>query len=696
MGWYRMKGFSPWVTLALGVMSSLSFAGEFDELPVVLSASRLRQPLTEAPSAVTIIDRDMIEASGVRHIADLMRFVPGAVVGYNDGNHPVVAMHGMSATYASGVQVLLDGVSVYSPLWGGMQWEELPLALADIDRIEVVRGPNAAVFGPNSYAGVINIITRHPALEQGWSVSANAGEGGIADFAVSHSAGFENDHKYRATFGQRASQGFDSRPDSQYQLFGNIRSEQQVDASNAVEMTLRAAENKKDNGDYTAIGSSRVPHPAETGLFHFQTRWTHASSADDEWWIQFYHQQSKTRDQVTVDYRQSRFWSGLNALFGGALGGVVPNPLRYNVDSGFETERDGIEFQQTRRWSSTLRTVWGVESRHDAAVSPTFLAGDEKQSANLLRAYGNVEWRFAPAWTLNLANMIEKNTLASTAWSPKAALTWQPVSGHVFRVGISSALRTPSIYEAKANAGYAIPVVISSRMPPPLLAALRAFGMTDPSRFTLMQSSGKADNETVQAEEVGYSFEIPEWRVSGEMRWVWEHHHGLMTEVSRVGLLAPADFVNADRVEVEGGDLTLRWKPNDDTSWRLALSRTAIRSPTAPSQYNGSAPETTVSFLWDQRIDQNWRASMNYQRVGAMSWTDSGGGSNHPALAPIEYLNLRLARRINVSGFSQGELALVTQNALGNHREYFAGLSANGTPETVAARRSFLQFSGQF
>ena len=84
----------------------------FDDYPVVLSASRLTQPLIEAPSAVTVIDREMIEASGARQIADLMRFVPGAVVGYNDGNRPVVALRGMSGVYAAGVQVLVDGVSV--------------------------------------------------------------------------------------------------------------------------------------------------------------------------------------------------------------------------------------------------------------------------------------------------------------------------------------------------------------------------------------------------------------------------------------------------------------------------------------------------------------------------------------------------------------------------------------------------------
>src|SRR5262245_56679786 len=101
-------------------------------LPVVLSASRVRQSLADAPAAVTVIDREMIEQSGARQIADLLRYVPGAAVGYNDGNWPVVTLRGMSGAFASGLQVLVDGVSVYSPVFGGMLWAELPLSLDDI------------------------------------------------------------------------------------------------------------------------------------------------------------------------------------------------------------------------------------------------------------------------------------------------------------------------------------------------------------------------------------------------------------------------------------------------------------------------------------------------------------------------------------------------------------------------------------
>ena len=650
-------------------------AEEFGELPVVLSASRLRQPLVEAPSAVTVIDRQMIEASGARHIADLMRYVPGAVVGYNDGNRPVVALQGMSGTYASGVQVLVDGVSVYTPLWGGMQWEELPLSMDDLERIEVIRGPNAAVFGPNSFAGVINIITRHPAADSDWKFSSNLGNRGVADLSLTHSSILENGLKYRATFGQRASDGFDTRPDTQRQYFGNLRSEYQVDSIDSVQMSMFVADNKKDNGDYASTGSNQVPHPNFSNRFDFQLRWSRALSSDEEWWVQYYHQDSQTRDSVDVNFKDSSLWRALINKYGAALNVLFPSPIPYTVDSGYKTQRDGIEFQHTVRLHQDIRLVYGVEARRDAASSSTYL-GKDQQSSILTRFYGNVEWKINAQWTLHIANMIERNTFADTGVSPKVAVTWQPITNHVFRLGVSSALRTPSISEKRANVGYILPAQL--------------YPYTSGVTEVRVKTNGFANNEKVKSEEIGYAFNIPDWNIMGDMRWYREFYRDLM------GKDESGNFVNKDKANAYGGDLTLKWVPSDSTMFRLALGKVKIASDTAPSSFNISAPDNTVSFLWDQKLFSKWHVSTNYQRVGSMHWTDAGNNNLNPAIPAIEYLTLRLGKGLNVRGFSESELALIFQNALGKHRDYWAGMGVNGQKETVAPRISFLQFVGRF
>jgi len=112
-----------------------------DNLPIILSATRLAQPLNEVPIAMTVIDREMIDASGARTIPDLLRLVPGFQMGYFDGNSPVVTYHGLGSEQSRRVQVLIDGRSVYVPTLAAIQWSNLIIGIEEIERIEVIRGP---------------------------------------------------------------------------------------------------------------------------------------------------------------------------------------------------------------------------------------------------------------------------------------------------------------------------------------------------------------------------------------------------------------------------------------------------------------------------------------------------------------------------------------------------------------------------
>ncbi len=163
----------------------LTEADYFADQPIVLSVSRLSQPVSEAPAAVTVIDRAMIEASGYRHVVDLLRLVPGFQVTWTQGNLPAVTYHGLSSLQSRRMQVLVDGRSVYNPGYGLVFWRALPVALEDIDRIEVVRGPHAAYDGVNAFQATIHIHTRHAASTPGSSVTVGAGENEARDLVAS-------------------------------------------------------------------------------------------------------------------------------------------------------------------------------------------------------------------------------------------------------------------------------------------------------------------------------------------------------------------------------------------------------------------------------------------------------------------------------------------------------------------------------
>ncbi|WP_456431034.1 TonB-dependent receptor plug domain-containing protein [Thermosulfuriphilus sp.] len=147
-----------------GLSASWAGGGEFELLnvPRVFSPSRLPLPLTEAPYAISIIDREDIEYSGVSEIFELLRFSPGVTVFQTGAAEAAVGMRGVNGIHANNILILLDGRPIYNDFAGDNLLSYLPVDLEDLERIEIVRGPQSILYGANAYSGVINLITRKP------------------------------------------------------------------------------------------------------------------------------------------------------------------------------------------------------------------------------------------------------------------------------------------------------------------------------------------------------------------------------------------------------------------------------------------------------------------------------------------------------------------------------------------------------
>jgi iron complex outermembrane receptor protein len=293
----------------------LTEADFLDDLPVVLSVSRLSQPVNEAPAAVTIIDQDMIRASGFRDIPDLLRLVPGFVVSYTRDNTWAAGYHGLGDAYSRRFQVLVDGRSIYSPQYGEVYWNDLPLAMEDIERIEVIRGPNAAIHGANAFAAVINIITKTAAQVPGTFISTQLGEESMGGLIVRHGGG--NDSlRYRLTLSTQSRDRFErdvtyksikSQENGAYYeasqtAFLNGRLDWQSSASSDVSLQFGLSQGDRDAGrDIVDPLGVLEPREQDSRAFYVQLAYHKVESLQREWRLNAYFSRNRFDANALVD-----------------------------------------------------------------------------------------------------------------------------------------------------------------------------------------------------------------------------------------------------------------------------------------------------------------------------------------------------------------------------------------------------------
>ncbi len=149
---------------------------ELSELDVVVtSVSKKEEKLTEAPSAITVLTQEDIRRSGASSIPEALRMVPGLQVTHIDSNKWSISARGFNNQFANKLLVLIDGRSVYTPLFSGVFWDVQDVLMEDIERIEVIRGPGATLWGANAVNGVINITTKNAKDTQGGLISSTYG-----------------------------------------------------------------------------------------------------------------------------------------------------------------------------------------------------------------------------------------------------------------------------------------------------------------------------------------------------------------------------------------------------------------------------------------------------------------------------------------------------------------------------------------
>ena len=313
----------------------------FAEIPKVITASRLVQPINEAPAALTVIDREMIEASGARNLVDIFRLVPGFIVGNWSGSQQMTAYQGMGSAYVKQLQVLIDGRAMYIPSLGGVPWAEIPLVLSEIKRIEVTRGPNSVNYGSNSFFAVINIITEKASDMSPIEVAYRTGSGNLKDFEVSEAIASDR-FSLRATVAHREDEGVLALYDNNDIDILNFRSDYSEEDGDKWSYFVGQSTGNQGRGDY--IDPIDVDRDVKTVSNYQHIRWQSAATAYGEWIVQGYRTYHEYEDEYTSD----------------PLPGY-PNGIE--IDQTYASRRYDVEIQNTLSLDHWLRLVWGASYR---------------------------------------------------------------------------------------------------------------------------------------------------------------------------------------------------------------------------------------------------------------------------------------------------------------------------------------------
>ena len=248
----------------------------------VSSVSKKEQRLADTSAAVFVLTRDDIQRSGMRTVADVLRLVPGISVGQIDGNKWAVSSRGMNSRFSNKLLVMVDGRSVYTPYFAGVFWDEIDVPVEAIERIEVVRGPGASIWGANAVNGVINIITMTPAFARETVVSAGGGSTGFGSVLHSGRVGDRTSYRLFADLsgyqsltmpgGQSAHDGW-----TQNHLGGSLRTT--LNDRDTLEAGMRGVGVRSDS--VQRVVTSLVPYtesigpsPTRAESWSASTRWT--------------------------------------------------------------------------------------------------------------------------------------------------------------------------------------------------------------------------------------------------------------------------------------------------------------------------------------------------------------------------------------------------------------------------------------
>jgi iron complex outermembrane recepter protein len=563
----------------------------------VTSASRKEERANEVAAAIYVITRDDIRRSGMTTIPDLLRLAPGVQVAQINASKWAVSVRGFGGLYSNKLLVLVDGRSVYNHLFSGVMWELLDLMIDDIDRIEVIRGPGAAVWGANAVNGVINILTARAADSQGLLVRAGGGTFEPGQIAARYGGSVGNT-SYRvysqwSEIGDTRLASGQAAGDHWTRALAGVRGDwASGPRAFSFQGSVTRAEGRALWTDFGPGRSLSAPVPLEAASTMsggtLSGRWTRTRSNGASLQIQASFDAAH-RDEPVGDYR--RRTADADVQYHTALGARQD----LVVGGGYRLMHE--QFAGLNGYSLTPETA-------DDTLATVFAQDEIRLAGERLH--------------LTLGAKVERESIAGWSLQPTARATWAVVPNRQFVwVATSRALRTPSLADGGIRVEF--PAIIGAG---PLPVRVSASG--SPARRT----------EVLSDLEAGYRLDVAAAATISVSGFYGRYQHLATTEPSNPVVMFDA---NGPYVSVEGRfasllaansaglELDARWTPKP--WWRLDASYTAFRFTPRPHpssqdmsarSYDGDASRSQWQVHSGLTLRQRAEVDVALYRVGAL------------------------------------------------------------------------------
>jgi iron complex outermembrane receptor protein len=400
-------------------LKKLSLA-ELMNVEVTLVSGRPER-LTSTPSAIQVITGQDIHRAGATSLPEALRLAPNLQVSQINSYGWVVSARGFSALFSNKLLAMIDGRTIYTPLFGGVSWDVQNVVLEDVDRIEVVSGPGGTLWGANAVNGVINVVSKTARHTQGLYVSGASGSY-LADWAVARYGGTIGDKLAFRVYALRSDRDATlnangSASSNAWQLTqGGFRADYEASASDSLTV----------QGDFYEGTEDTLPAHSRLDGQNVLARWTRGISDDSDLSLQFF---------------ADRTW-------------------RDDVPSTFAMHLETYDFDLRHRFPvgerQSLRWGFGYRLMPNEVDASTVFVGllPPRRNLQLASAFVQDEIILSPErWSLMIGTKLEHNDYSGFEVQPSVRVAWTPDDRQTIWAAVSRAIRAPS----RLDSDYYIP-----------------------------------------------------------------------------------------------------------------------------------------------------------------------------------------------------------------------------------------------